>query len=187
MTVQNNISTILEELNIALRSVDEKRIHALKQMILESKRIFVAGAGRSLLMIRAFAMRLMHLGLTTYVVGETVTPALQKDDLLLIASGSGKTGSLILMAKKCKEVGAKLSLITTSEQSEIGKIADCVVRISASTPKVDSQNKTSHQPGANTFEQSVLLLGDSLVMDIIQTSSTHFDNNDLMKRHANLE
>jgi D-arabinose 5-phosphate isomerase GutQ len=40
---------------------------------------------------RAFAMRLMHLGATSFVVGETITPSIQENDVFVAISGSGKT------------------------------------------------------------------------------------------------
>ncbi|NLO77568.1 MAG: 6-phospho-3-hexuloisomerase, partial [Methanomicrobiales archaeon] len=40
-----------------------------------AERIYVMGAGRSGLVAKGFAMRLMHLGMHSYVVGETITPA----------------------------------------------------------------------------------------------------------------
>ena len=52
-------------------------------MIEEASRIFVAGAGRSGLCIRAAGMRLMQMGKSTYIVGETITPSIQAGDLLV--------------------------------------------------------------------------------------------------------
>ena len=66
------IPSILLELARTLHSIDEQQIDKLAVQILEAGAVFVAGAGRSGLMMRAFAMRLMHLGLRAYVVGETV-------------------------------------------------------------------------------------------------------------------
>ena len=54
--------------------------------ILNARRIYVMGAGRSGLVAKGFAMRLMHLGFQSYVVGETITPALQKGDVIVIFS-----------------------------------------------------------------------------------------------------
>ena len=55
-------------------------------------------------MIRGLAMRLMHMGYTSFVVGETITPAIQPGDLLVIASGSGSTETLTVIAEKCKKL-----------------------------------------------------------------------------------
>ncbi|MCP6043014.1 SIS domain-containing protein, partial [Klebsiella pneumoniae] len=74
--------------------------------ILRAKKIFVAGGGRSGFMAKAFVMRMMHVGLDVYVVGETVTPNLEVDDIFIVGSGSGETQSLAAMTKKAKSIGA---------------------------------------------------------------------------------
>ena len=138
-------------------------------------------------MVRGLAMRLMQLGFSAYVVGETVTPAILPGDLLVIASGSGATGTLAVVAQKCKAAGARLALITTRPDSPIGALADLIVEVRAATTKGVPSAAKSLQPGANTFEQSVLLIGDAIVIDIIGSGNLDETNAELMKRHANLE
>lgn len=58
-----------------LGQVDSRQYEELIASVVEADRVFVAGAGRSLLMVKAFAMRLMHIGKPVYAVRETVTPA----------------------------------------------------------------------------------------------------------------
>ena len=65
------------------------------EAICKAKKIYVAGAGRSLLTLRCLAMRLMHLGFESYVVGDTTTPAFEKEDLRIAGSGSGETKGLV--------------------------------------------------------------------------------------------
>lgn len=180
------IKQILKELDNCIEKIDDQQLIELELKIQKSNRIFVAGAGRSLLMIRAFAMRLMHMGFTSYVVGETITPAIESNDLLIIASGSGNTSTLVVMAEKCKHVGADLALITTNTDSKIAKLSDLIVQINAVSTKKENQNH-SIQLGSNTFEQSLLLLMDALVTDISSKASIEESNKYLMKRHANLE
>ena len=179
--------SVLEELKTTFSALKWEQLTSLKDHILKSDKIFVAGAGRSLLMIRAFAMRLMHMGLTTYVVGETVTPAITKKDLLIIASGSGKTETLVAIAGKCKKIGATLALITAIPDSPIGTIADIIIHIPAATTKNDKSVKSSIQLGSATFEQSVLLTGDTIILSIADKYSLEDSNKKLMIRHANLE
>jgi 6-phospho-3-hexuloisomerase len=155
--------------------------------VLNAKKVFVAGAGRSLLMIRGFAMRLMHMGFEAYVVGETVTPSIEPGDILVIASGSGETGTLVVMANKAKKAGANLALITIFPESTIGKMADNIVQIVAATTKSVHESVRSIQPGANMFEQSVLLFCDASIIRMIQRNNITEENTMLMKRHANLE
>ena len=76
MTFQTRIAVILDELRQALAALDNESVERLIAAILKARRIFVAGAGRSGLIMRSFAMRLIHLGFDVSVVGETVTPAM---------------------------------------------------------------------------------------------------------------
>jgi len=186
MEVKAILSDITDELRRLFETLDEAQIEELERRILDADRVFVAGAGRSLLAIRGLAMRLMHFGFTSYVVGETVTPAICPGDLLIIASGSGSTGSLVVMAQKAKAVGACLALITTLPDSPIGKLADHIVHLDAYTAKLPDSGIKSVQLAGSTFEQGVLILGDALIVDI--ASRGEGDHNaELMTRHANLE
>ena len=187
MRINELLLNITDEISSCLADLKEDQLEALEKEIKASDRIFVAGAGRSLLMIKAVAMRLMHMGFDAYVVGETITPAIGEKDLLLIASGSGTTATLKVVAEKGKKAGAKLALITTNPDSPIGNLADLYVQVIAATTKDIESAARSIQPGANTFEQSVLLIGDAIVLDIISGEKLDEKNEELMKRHANLE
>ena len=70
---------ILDEVGGALSKVEREPVTRLIELIESARRVFVAGAGRSGLMVRTFAMRLMQMGFETYVAGETTTPAIDKD------------------------------------------------------------------------------------------------------------
>jgi len=160
----------------------------LANAIIASDKVFVAGTGRSQMMIRGLAMRLMHLGFRAFVVGETVTPAIESGDLLIIGSGSGETATMVVAANKAKKVGANLALITIYPESTIGKLADIVVRIVAVSTKSDEDSEVkSIQPGANMFEQSMLLFCDATVIRIIEINKIEDSNVVLMKNHTNLE
>ena len=178
---------VLDELKAALSSIDKQQADQFVDAMIAADKVFVAGAGRSLLMVRGLAMRLMHMGFNAYVVGETATPAIEPGDLLIIGSGSGETGTLAVMANKAKKVGAKLALITIYPESTMAKLADCVVQIKAATTKGSRDSVKSFQPGANMFEQSLLLFCDSAMICVIEKCQISEGNEKLMKRHANLE
>ena len=101
---------IINELNQSVKTLSDDDIIDLIQKIQQHKRIFVYGTGRSGLMLKAFAMRLMQLGLNSFVVGETTTPSVQKGDLLILASASGETESVNIMAKSARNKGIGLPL-----------------------------------------------------------------------------
>lgn len=137
---------------------------------------------------RGFSNRLMHLGLTTYFIGEPTTPSIGAGDLLVIGSGSGTTASLAVNAKKAKAAGAKLATLTIFPQAEIGSLADVIVTLLGATPKRgagETDSAASAQPMGNLFEQLSWLTYDSLIMELMgilgETAETMFP------RHANLE
>ena len=120
---------VIGEIDRCLRAVSPEQFDAAVETIDAAERVFVAGAGRTGLAMRAFAMRLMHLGKTAYVVGETTTPGIAAGDLLVIGSGSGRTASLQAAAGKAKQLGARILLLTIDPGSPIGKLADAIVEI----------------------------------------------------------
>ena len=184
--IQDVGTRIIRELETTLSGVADDQAQDIIRMILKARRIFVAGAGRSGLMVKAFAMRLIHLGCTAYVVGETTTPKLTPEDMLLIASGSGATASLVVMAQKATTIGAQIGLIAINRQSPIAEIADIVLTISAPSPKIQKETGfTSIQPMGSLFEQSLLLLLDALIFMLMERLSMTSDN--MFTRHANLE
>ncbi|WP_143800270.1 SIS domain-containing protein, partial [Oenococcus oeni] len=83
------VNQVLQEITTVMDDVDEKQLQAVEKIISKEKRIFVLGAGRSGLMAKGFAMRLMHIGYTVYVIGETITPSIAAGDVLVSVSGSG--------------------------------------------------------------------------------------------------
>jgi len=177
---------ILKEIRSSLEQVDSKDIDNLIEALINAKRIFLAGAGRSLLMVKCFGMRLMHLGFTVYIVGEVTTPAIIPGDLLVIASGSGETGSMINIAKKAQDLSIKIILITTKLHSTIASLVKHSVIIPISCLENDSKmNISSVQPGASLFEQCLLIVFDSIILSYINDQKR--DHTGIMLLHANLE
>ena len=132
-------------------------------MLDNAKRIFVSGAGRSGLVCKFFAMRLMHSGYDVSVVGEIVTPSIKRGDLMIIISGSGETEQLIAFTKKAKEVGASILLITTKADSTIGDMADAVFQIG----RPDLYGKVVGMPMGTTFELSTLSFLEAYISHVI--------------------
>ncbi|WP_431088768.1 6-phospho-3-hexuloisomerase [Paenibacillus sp. 8b26] len=173
---------IINEIETTGSQISDQEVSGLVNQIQQAKHIFVAGAGRSGLMIRAFANRLLHLGYSVSVVGEINSPHTKEGDLLLIASGSGETSSLINQAKTAKENKVKIALITTNTTSTLGHLADAYLIIPAHSKKDASQTL---QPMGALFEQTSLLLFDSLVLYLMKQKNE--TNESMKKRHADLE
>ena len=184
--IQQLCRAVVAELENTLSGIANEQAEELVKAILNSEKVLVAGAGRSGFAVKAFAMRLMHMGFDAYVVGETVTPNLTAEDILIIGSGSGSTGSLVVMADKAKTIGAKIVLVTIVAGSPIGELADIVLTIPAPSPKIEKDTGfKSIQPMGSLFEQSLLLTLDAIILMLMERNE---QNSDIMfKRHANLE
>lgn len=174
---------IINELNSSIQTLADKDITDLIQKIQHYKRIFVYGTGRSGLMLKAFAMRLMQLGFNSFVVGETTTPSIQKGDLLIIASASGETDSVNLMAESALKQNVDLVIICASPNSTLAKIHSPDILLQSGTKFTQSQ--VSKQPLGSLFEQMLLIIFDTVIL--IMSNQQQNSNDDMAHRHASLE
>lgn len=177
-------------------SINQDEIALFIDAIFSAKRIYVIGAGRSGLVAKSFAMRLMHLGFTSYVVGETITPAVDKDDLLIAFSGSGNTKYVADISETAKTIGVKIALISSNKDSRVGKIADYFIRIESQREpdKHDMHEFESRQmlgayhsfaPLGTIFETTSLIFSDAVVSTIMELKK--IDESELKRRHTNIE
>ncbi len=186
MNNRDYASVVLNELHHTLSRIDIQKANEFVELVDQAQEVFCAGAGRSGFQVKGFAMRLMHMGISSYVVGETCTPNIRENGLLVICSGSGETKSLVNHANKAKEVGAKIALITINPESTIAKLADVVVEISAPSPKSAKQGGIkSIQPMGSLFEQSEGIFMDISIMMLME--KRNLDSDTMFGRHANME
>jgi 6-phospho 3-hexuloisomerase len=182
-TFEKSVNDILNNLSMLRQKTDLSKIREFVTLLnAASKKIFVYGAGRSGLIAKCFAQRLMHLGFNVYVIGETLNPACEKDDLVIIVSGSGETSSCVAIGEKAKMLGAKLVVITSHPESTLAKYADVTVPIRAKTKLVEE--KTS-APFSSLFDVTTLVVLDSIIAELM--TLRNLDEETIKKRHATLE
>jgi 6-phospho-3-hexuloisomerase len=182
--LQRQLQVIIEENQQLATKLDFTAAGAIIPLIQQAERVFVVGAGRTGLALKAAAMRLMHLGLRVFVVGETTTPAIKAGDLLLAGSGSGTTSTIVKAAEKAKAAGAQVVALSTTTDSPLAALATLVVVLPAAQ-KQDHGGTISQQYAGSLFEQSVLLLTDAIFQTLWALDGTPAEA--LWKRHANLE
>ena len=179
------LRTILGEVQSVLDEVDVRSVNRLVRGLMQAERIFLYGQGRTGYMSRAFAVRLMHLGMDAHFVGDTTNPPITSRDLCLVNSGTGKTRFVYHVAAVAKQAGAKLATITAHPEARIAQMADIVVAIPAPTKGETDGHKGSRQPAGSLFEQAALLLMEATVMVLMDR--LHLTARTLAKRHANIE
>ena len=189
------IEAILDNIRDAEEYLVEEDIAKFIEIITTADNIFVTGAGRSGLAAKAFAMRLMHLGLSSYVVGETISPAINAGDCILAISGSGETNTIVTAAKISKKRGAKVLALTSYPESSLGQLADGIIHVKGRTKvEVDDENYlkrqikgnyTSLTPLGTAFELTSLVFLDGLVSELMEAMGK--TEEDLKNRHTVLE
>ncbi len=186
MAVSVYLERVIDELERNAQLVKEEELQAMADAILRAERVFVAGTGRTGFAARAFSNRLMQLGMTVYFVGEPTTPAIGMGDLLFVESGSGETASLVVMAKKARESGARVATVTIHPEASIGRLADRIICLPGATPKSGLEDTCSSvQVMASSFEQLGWIVGDVLIHYLMER--TGITGDEMYKRHANLE
>lgn len=193
--MKTSIRAILDNIESAEEFLDRESIDKFENVIINSKNIFVTGAGRSGLAAKAFAMRLMHLGLSAYVVGETISPAIYADDCIVAISGSGETNTIVSAANIAKNRGSKVLALTSYPESTLGQLSDCFILVKGRTKKeVDDENYmkrqihgnyTSLTPLGTAFELTTLVFLDAIVSELMEKMQQ--TESDLKARHTVLE
>jgi 6-phospho-3-hexuloisomerase len=180
----NYASLIAGEIATIVKETDQAQVQALVDAILGARRIFVGGVGRSGFMMSAFAMRLMHVGLESYVVGETVTPSIEPGDALIVGTGSGRTRTTFAITEAAAARGARICVLTAHPEGTIAQLADCVVHIHAPVMVPQSERRSAQPPGS-LFEQCLLVTCEGLIMSLVDRLGTTEEQ--MRARHTKLE
>lgn len=183
--VKSSIKRILNEINQVFENVNEDEVRVLIREILNAEKVVTIGAGRVGLVAKAFAMRLMHLGMKAYTLGDSNLTKIGKKDLLIVCSGSGETQTIYDLTKISKKKNIKIALITGNNDSRIGRIANYKVLITAPTKLKKTNIVKSIQPMTTLMEQCLYIFFDGLILEIMKKLNI---NSDKMKNnHSILE
>ncbi|MEM2904873.1 MAG: 6-phospho-3-hexuloisomerase [Candidatus Bathyarchaeia archaeon] len=192
------VNELLTEVKKAISEVEPSRVEALLDALVltkaRDKKVLVVGAGRSGLVGRGFAMRLMHLGFDVYVLGETITPAVGRGDLVLVISGSGTTTIPVTSAEIAKRVGAKVLAITSHPESPLARLADLTIPIPGREKAAREDEYYSRQllgeheplaPLGTFFEASCMIFLDGIIAELMGQLET--SEADMKAKHAVIE
>ncbi len=194
LTIRKAMVDIVDHISQVAETLKIEQVRGLIDAMIGANKIFIYGAGRSGLVGKAFAMRLMHLDFNVYVVGETITPAFEPGDLLIAISGSGETKTIVDAAEIAKKEGGKVVAITSYANSTLGKIANIVVEIPGRTKTdiptdyIARQMLTKYKwiaPMGTLFEDSTMVFLDGIIALLMATFQK--TEKDMRRKHATLE
>ena len=166
-------------------------IEHLMKVYKGNHRLFTMGEGRSGLVGRAFAMRARHLDFRAHVIGESTTPVVRVNDLVVVISGSGTTTTNI---SRCTiiidRIGAKIIAITSNVNSPLGKLTDIIIELPGreESETIDDYNAkrltgiTPLAPLGTLFETNALVFLDSLICELMLLTET--TEEEMIARHA---
>jgi 6-phospho-3-hexuloisomerase len=189
---------IVECIKVSIEELNMKEVEGLIELMLgaKDKKIFTVGMGRSGFVARAFALRLMNLGFNVYFLGETITPAAEKGDLLIAISGTGSTKMVLTASSAARDIGAQVIAITSFPESALGQLADLVVTIKGRTKAAMpiEEDYLARQiigerepltPLGSIFENNCMVFLDSLIVELMHRMGR--TEEDLKRRHATIE
>lgn len=162
--------------------LDGATLSAFLDALQPGRRVFLYGRGRSGFVARAFAVRLMHLGFQTYVIGETITAPVQRQDVVVLVSGTGLTYPVVMTAELGRRQGATVIAITAQPESEVARLAHLVVPI---LPPAQNGAGARLAPLGTLFETSAWLFFDAVVALLMERLGE--TEASMRRRHATLE
>ena len=189
---------ILREMSRAINAIDLGQVETLLDTLLNVRRAgrkaLVVGAGRSGLVGKAFAMRLMHVGIDVYVMGETITPAIGEGDIVIIISGSGSGAMSTTAARMAKRLGSIIFAVTSYPDSDLGRVSDYIVVVpgrEAVAEEIDYQSRQllgeheSLAPMGTLFEDTCAVFLDGLIAELM--ARLEVSEASMKKKHSTIE
>ncbi|MCI4358784.1 MAG: SIS domain-containing protein [Thermoplasmata archaeon] len=167
-----------ERVSQSLKGVDPTLIDRTLEILRVAPSTFVYGAGRSGIIGRAFAMRLVQAGLRAYVIGETVTPIVRRGDAVFILSGRGESQSSVQTANIVRREGAELVVVTARPTSKLAHAASLLIVLDFP----EDADRPRLAPLGTLFESASLRLTDALVAALLEIRGESEDS--MRRRHA---
>lgn len=169
---------IADRVTTALEGIQVADVQRAVKIFRKAPHIFVYGAGRSGIIGRAFAMRLVQTGLTAYVIGESVTPIVRRGDVVFILSGRGESYSSLQTANIVRREGAELIVLTGRRASKLAHIATALLTLDFP----EDPDRPRLAPLGTLFESASLRLTDALIAELLHARGETEES--MRRRHA---
>lgn len=182
---------VQNEIDLVLSSINEDKLNEFVNL-LSTNGIKVLGysAGRMGFGLKAFLMRLNHLGIPAYWYGDNYIPPMNENDVFICCSNSGTTASVfnILEIFKNKAKGHIVSFVG-NEESKMAVNSEIAIKFKTCNGGLNSADDdtkiNSIQPMTTLTEQSMFVLFDVITMMLIE--KMNIDILGTKKYHSNIE
>ncbi|MBS3816114.1 MAG: SIS domain-containing protein [Candidatus Thermoplasmatota archaeon] len=177
--LKESIDCILDTIDDSLEDLELDKINRAVDILTSSDHVFIYGSGRSGLVGRTFAMRLMQLGLNSFFIGETITPAVQDGDCVFLVSKTGETQTAIQAARivENRVPKAEIIVVTASPDSTLAEFGDINIILDIK----DKEEDQKLAPLGTIFEDSAMIFLDGLVSVLMEDLDEEVD--DMKYRH----
>ncbi len=189
---------ISEFIRKSIDLIDDGQVNRMIEELIDAykrgARVLVMGAGRTGLVGKAFAMRLLHLGYQVAVLGETIVPRIRENDLVIALSGSGRTRLIVTAAEAAKHVNARVIAVTSYPDSPLARLANIIVVVPGRTKVASEEDYFARQilgiheplaPLGTLFEDTLLVFLDGVSVELMKRLGK--TEEDLRDIHANIE
>jgi 6-phospho-3-hexuloisomerase len=175
---RKSLDFIQKEISDAVSSISEESQDRLIDLLLKKKTIFIYGSGRSGLVGKFFAVRLVQLGLDVHFVGDMTTPIISKDDLAVLISNTGETMSAVQTANIARRIGCHVICLTSASTSKLAHASNDVICLDV----MRNSDTKLYAPLGTIFEDAVVMFFDSIVPCLMKKLECTEDC--MRKRHA---
>jgi len=187
--IMNNLQENMDHLNKPKHfKHTQKFIELVYDGVVNKRKFFLLASGRSAFILQCFATRLVHLGAEVYMVTNLASmPALSKEDILIVLSGSGTTPIVVSLLKNYVNTVKPYGIVTITSHPEtiIGRVGDITIKLKGRTKRDTdaSQSDTAVlTPEGTQFEIAAFVYLDAIIAELaIKMGKT---NEDLLKAHS---
>jgi 6-phospho-3-hexuloisomerase len=175
----------LADLSTVTSAIDPAQIESACTTIAHARRIVLYGCGREGLQLRAFAMRLHHLGKDVAMQGDMAAPPVADGDVLLVSAGPGELSTVTALMRVARDADAGALFLTAEPDTPSAALATQVLTIPAQTMARDQGAPTSVLPMGSVYEGALFLLFEVMVLRLRDLLGVTPD--EMRARHTNLE
>lgn len=161
------------------------KLDHLNNSLITSNNIICYGVGREGLMMKSLTMRLMHLGLNSYFVGDMNVPPLQQGDLLLVSQGPGFFSTVDALVSIANNQKCKIIVFTSRPDRLKERDYHQVIHIPAQTMADDQKSSSGVLPMGSLYEAALFLFFEIVIISLRELLGESAES--MRARHTNLE